>query len=87
MPFASIPECLEELKAGRMVVLVDDEDRENEGDLVIAAEKVTPGGDQLHGHARARRRLPRADAGDAATSSTFIRRSSATPPRWARRSR
>src|SRR5688572_19799153 len=42
MPFASIPECLEELKAGRMVVLVDDEDRENEGDLVIAAEKVTP---------------------------------------------
>ena len=42
MPFASIPECLDELKAGRMVVLVDDEDRENEGDLVIAAEKVTP---------------------------------------------
>src|SRR5687768_15456738 len=42
MPFASIPECLEELKAGRMVVLVDDEDRENEGDLVIAAEKCTP---------------------------------------------
>ena len=42
MPFASIPECIEELKAGKMVVLVDDEDRENEGDLVIAAEKVTP---------------------------------------------
>ena len=42
MPFASIPEALEELRAGRMVVVVDDEDRENEGDLTIAAEKVTP---------------------------------------------
>src|SRR3954465_6629237 len=42
MPFCSIPEAIEELKAGRMIVLVDDEDRENEGDIVIAAEKVTP---------------------------------------------
>ena len=42
MPFAPIPEILEELKAGRFVVLVDDEDRENEGDLVIAAERCTP---------------------------------------------
>ena len=42
MAFSSIPEVLEDLKAGKMVVLVDDEDRENEGDLVIAAEKVTP---------------------------------------------
>jgi 3,4-dihydroxy 2-butanone 4-phosphate synthase/GTP cyclohydrolase II len=42
MPFASIPEVLEDLKAGKMIVLVDDEDRENEGDLVIAAEKITP---------------------------------------------
>ena len=40
--FASIPEVLEDLRAGRMVVLVDDENRENEGDLVMAAEKVTP---------------------------------------------
>ncbi len=40
--FASVPEILEELRAGRMIILVDDEDRENEGDLVIAAEKVTP---------------------------------------------
>ncbi len=37
-----IPEIIDELRAGRMIVLVDDEDRENEGDLVIAAEKVTP---------------------------------------------
>ncbi len=42
MPFASIPEILDELRAGRIIVLVDDEDRENEGDLVVAAEKVTP---------------------------------------------
>ncbi len=41
MAFASIPEILDDLKAGKMVVLVDDEDRENEGDLVIAAEKTT----------------------------------------------
>jgi 3,4-dihydroxy 2-butanone 4-phosphate synthase / GTP cyclohydrolase II len=38
MPFSPIPEILDELKAGRMIVLVDDEDRENEGDLVIPAE-------------------------------------------------
>src|SRR5437763_11349460 len=42
MSFASISDCLEDLKAGRMVVLVDDEDRENEGDLVVAAEHCTP---------------------------------------------
>ena len=40
--FCSIDEALAELRAGRMIVLVDDENRENEGDLVIAAEKVTP---------------------------------------------
>src|SRR3954451_17207252 len=42
MPLASIPQALEELRAGRMVVVVDDEDRENEGDLTAIAEKVTP---------------------------------------------
>ena len=40
--FSEIPEILEELRNGRMIVLVDAEDRENEGDLVCAAEKVTP---------------------------------------------
>ncbi len=40
--FNDIPEVLEDLKKGRMIVLVDAEDRENEGDLVCAAEKVTP---------------------------------------------
>ena len=41
MGLATIPEAIEEIKAGRFVIVVDDEDRENEGDLVIAAEKVT----------------------------------------------
>ena len=41
-PFSSIEAAVEALRAGRFVVVVDDEDRENEGDLVIAAEKVTP---------------------------------------------
>ena len=40
--FCTVEEALDELRAGRMIVLVDDEFRENEGDLVIAAEKVTP---------------------------------------------
>jgi 3,4-dihydroxy 2-butanone 4-phosphate synthase/GTP cyclohydrolase II len=42
MPFASIPEAIEEIRAGRMLIIVDDEDRENEGDLTVAAEKMTP---------------------------------------------
>ena len=42
MQFSPIPELLEELRAGRMVVVVDDEDRENEGDLIMAAELVRP---------------------------------------------
>jgi 3,4-dihydroxy 2-butanone 4-phosphate synthase/GTP cyclohydrolase II len=42
VPFVPIPEAIEEIRHGRIVVVVDDEDRENEGDLTIAAEKVTP---------------------------------------------
>ncbi|MGA8277050.1 MAG: 3,4-dihydroxy-2-butanone-4-phosphate synthase [Rhodanobacteraceae bacterium] len=42
MAFSTIPEILDELRAGRMVVVLDDEDRENEGDLIMAAEKVRP---------------------------------------------
>ena len=41
-PFASIEDAVEAIRAGRMVIVVDDADRENEGDLTIAAEKVTP---------------------------------------------
>ncbi len=40
MSFATIPELVEDIRAGRMVVIVDDEDRENEGDLVMAASRV-----------------------------------------------
>jgi len=41
-PFTDVPGAVAEIKAGRMVVVVDDEDRENEGDLTLAAEHVTP---------------------------------------------
>src|SRR4030065_39755 len=44
MSFSTIPEALEDFRAGKMIVVVDDEDRENEGDLTIAAGKVTPEG-------------------------------------------
>src|ERR1700737_804593 len=42
-PFATVEEAVEEIRQGRLIVLVDDEDRENEGDLTMAAEKITPG--------------------------------------------
>ena len=42
MPISTVEAALEDIKQGRMVILVDDEDRENEGDLVMAAEKATP---------------------------------------------
>jgi 3,4-dihydroxy 2-butanone 4-phosphate synthase/GTP cyclohydrolase II len=42
MTFATIEQAVEDIRSGRMVVVVDDQDRENEGDLIFAAEKVTP---------------------------------------------
>lgn len=42
MPFHTIQEAIDDIRQGKMVILVDDEDRENEGDLTMAAEKVTP---------------------------------------------
>jgi len=41
-PFARIDDAIAAVQAGQMIIVVDDEDRENEGDLTIAAEKVTP---------------------------------------------
>ena len=41
-PFSSIEKAISEIKNGKMIIVVDDEDRENEGDLVQAASKVTP---------------------------------------------
>jgi len=42
MALATIPEAIEDIREGRFLIIVDDEDRENEGDLVIAAERITP---------------------------------------------
>ncbi|HDQ73419.1 MAG TPA: bifunctional 3,4-dihydroxy-2-butanone-4-phosphate synthase/GTP cyclohydrolase II, partial [Chloroflexi bacterium] len=42
MTLTTVSEALVDFRAGRMIVVVDDEDRENEGDLVLAAEKATP---------------------------------------------
>src|SRR6266850_5622739 len=42
MPFASIPEAIRDIRRGRLVIVVDDPDRENEGDLICAASKATP---------------------------------------------
>src|SRR5437773_10186759 len=42
LPFTDVPSAIEEIRSGRMIIVVDDEDRENEGDLTLAAEKVTP---------------------------------------------
>src|SRR4029079_12192995 len=42
MQFATIESALQEIQEGRLVIIVDDEDRENEGDLMVAADKVTP---------------------------------------------
>ena len=42
MPLISVEDAIERYRAGEFVIIVDDEDRENEGDLAIAAEKVTP---------------------------------------------
>ena len=42
MPIADIQEIIKDLRSGKLVIIVDDEERENEGDLIVAAEKVTP---------------------------------------------
>ncbi len=42
MVFATIPEAIEDTRGGRFVIIVDDENRENEGDLAIAAERLLP---------------------------------------------
>src|SRR4030042_6127933 len=42
MALSTIAEAIEDIKAGKFIIIVDDENRENEGDLAIAAEKITP---------------------------------------------
>ena len=63
MALSTVHEIIEELRAGRMVVLVDDEDRENEGDLVLAADFVTPEAINFMATPRARPHLPHAHRG------------------------
>ncbi len=48
--FDTIESAIEEIRAGRVVIVVDDEDRENEGDFLTAAHNATPGSGELHGH-------------------------------------
>ena len=40
--FSSVEDAMEDIRQGKMIIIIDDEDRENEGDLMIASEKVTP---------------------------------------------
>ena len=60
---ARVERALDDIRAGKMVILVDDEDRENEGDLDDGRRERDARGDQLHGHARARPHLPHAHRG------------------------
>ena len=57
-PFASIDDAIAEIRAGRMIIVVDDEDRENEGRPDDRRREDHAGGDQLHGALRARADLP-----------------------------
>ena len=67
--FSPIEEALDEIRAGRMVVVCDDEDRENEGDLTMAAQFVTPEAINFMATHGARADLPVADRPSAARSS------------------
>lgn len=42
MPFCTVEEAISDIRAGRFIIILDDENRENEGDLMMAAENVTP---------------------------------------------
>ena len=64
-PFAPIEDAVAAFRAGQMIIVVDDEDRENEGDLTIAAEKVTPEAINFMAQLRPRADLPVDDAGAA----------------------
>ncbi len=61
MALNSIEEIIDDIGEGKMVILMDDEDRENEGDLIMAASLVRPRGHQFHGPLRPRPDLPHPD--------------------------
>ena len=71
--FGTIEQAIDDLRNGKIIIVADDEDRENEGDLVCAAELVDARDDQLHDPARARAHLPGAHRASAATSSACRR--------------
>ena len=54
LEFDTIDDVVRDIAAGKIVIVTDDADRENEGDLVMAAEKATPAGDQFHEQVRPR---------------------------------
>ena len=58
MPISPIEDVIEDIKQGKMIILVDDEDRENEGDLYHGRRKSYPRGRQFHGQARPGAHLP-----------------------------
>ena len=69
-PFATVEEAIEDFRAGRLVVVVDDEDRENEGDLTVAAQFATPEVINFMATLRARPRSASASPRSGVTSST-----------------
>jgi len=69
MAICSVEEAVEDIRQGRMIILVDDEDRENEGDITIAAEHVTPEAINFmakYAHLPSARPQPRRQAGSPA---------------------
>src|SRR6202795_2907593 len=78
MSFATIPEAIEELRAGRMLVVVDDEDRENEGDLTMAASSITP--EAINFMATFRWYRPGTPRASAPRSANRLTRRKASPP-------
>ena len=54
----TVEQAIDDIREGKIVILVDDEDRENEGDLTMAAREGHPGSDQFYGQIRTRTDLP-----------------------------
>ena len=69
MSFATVDEAIEDIREGKMVVVVDAADRENEGDLTIAAQFATPEAIDVHGEGGARAHLPVPHRATGSTSS------------------
>ena len=80
---STIDAAVEAIAQGRIVIVMDAEDRENEGDFICAAEKVTAGDRQLHDHPRPRPALHADPARGLPSGSTCRRWSTTTRPRWA----